>query len=303
VFEASTRLTLRVSVIIPSYQSATLVGRAVDSVLAQSIKPGEIIVIDDGSTDDTVERLRRYGDQITVLTKPNGGVASARNAGAAIATGDVLAFLDADDTWKVEKLEVQIREFERTAGLGFVTCGMEEVDDAGRVVCHRLEGRAGWVAEDMVRLTPTVVGPGSTMVVPRKIFHEFGGFDEMLPPSEDWELCYRIACRYPAGFVRRILATYHIHGSNAHLNPRRMERSMLRTWHKIFANAPANIAPLRRQSYSQLYMILAGDFFAAGFHLPALKYATKSIWLSPRKAAYVASYPRRWLRRRTVDIR
>src|SRR5688572_478142 len=93
------------SVIIPAYQMAHLVGEAVSSALEQTVAPHEVIVCDDGSTDDTQGVLRSFGDRIRVVTKPNGGLPSAKNAAARVATGDFVSVLDADDVYLPTKLE------------------------------------------------------------------------------------------------------------------------------------------------------------------------------------------------------
>ena len=96
------------SVIIPAYNHARFVGEAVESVLLQTAASREVIVVDDGSTDDTARVLAGFGGRIRVIRQPNRGVAAARNAGAALASGDVLTWLDADDTWWPRKLERQL---------------------------------------------------------------------------------------------------------------------------------------------------------------------------------------------------
>src|SRR5687768_199170 len=99
---------MRVSVIIPTYNSGSLVVQAVEGVLAQTRQAEEVIVVDDGSTDDTAERLQQFGERIRVVRQANGGVATARNAGLRASSGDLVAFLDADDAWHPQKLERQI---------------------------------------------------------------------------------------------------------------------------------------------------------------------------------------------------
>src|SRR5712675_1199611 len=98
---------MRVSVIIPTYNSGRLVVEAVESALAQTLAPAEILVVDDGSTDDTRDRLAKFGPPVSYIHQENQGVAAARNRGIRAATGDLVAFLDADDVWHPKKLERQ----------------------------------------------------------------------------------------------------------------------------------------------------------------------------------------------------
>src|ERR1700678_3861883 len=121
-----------VSIIIPTYNRAEYLGQAIDSALAQSYRPIEIIVVDDGSTDDTQGVAARYGDRIRYIHKANGGASSARNAGFAAASGEVLALLDSDDRWLTEKLEKQISLL--SDGVGLVHAGFRVFNsDDGRV--------------------------------------------------------------------------------------------------------------------------------------------------------------------------
>src|SRR5262249_53680055 len=100
-----------ISVFIPAYNHARFLASTIDSALSQPLTPSEIIVVDDGSTDDTSSVLGTFGHEIRVLRQNNRGVAAARNRGAAMATGDYLAFLDADDVWLPQKLEMQLDRF------------------------------------------------------------------------------------------------------------------------------------------------------------------------------------------------
>ncbi|HKA06178.1 MAG TPA: glycosyltransferase family A protein, partial [Gemmataceae bacterium] len=111
-----------VSVIIPAYRAEAFIARALDSVFGQTIQPSEVLVIDDGSPDDLSQAVRPFGDRVTLVRKPNGGAASARNLGLDRARGDFIAFLDADDTWVPHKLEHQLGLFAANPELGLV-CG------------------------------------------------------------------------------------------------------------------------------------------------------------------------------------
>ena len=113
--------TSKVSVVIPAYKSAGTICRAVDSVLAQTTAAHEVIVVDDGSPDNQNEVIERtYGERVILVRKPNGKTASARNAGIERATGDFIAFLDADDYWAPQKLATQLAVFERHLKVGMV---------------------------------------------------------------------------------------------------------------------------------------------------------------------------------------
>ena len=121
-----------VSVVIPTHNHAGYIRQAIDSALAQTSAPLEVIVVDDGSTDETPRILADYGGRIRAIRQSNAGVSVARNTGIAAAAGDLIALLDSDDSWAPTKLERQIARLSADPGVGLVHCGSERVDEAGR---------------------------------------------------------------------------------------------------------------------------------------------------------------------------
>ena len=288
---------MNVSAIIPTYNHERFIGEAVDSVLAQTLLPLEVIVIDDGSTDDTAEVLARYGDRIRVIRQDNAGVAAARNAGIAAARGEYLAFLDSDDSWYPHKLELQMARFASQQDLGLVHCGAKIVDAEGRTLSTTTAGAEGRVAEAMLRMDREVIFPqGSSIVVPKRVAVEIGGYDERLPPSEDWDFCYRIAARYEIGYVREVLVRYRLHGGGIHHNIPRMERAMMIALEKAFAD-PA-VQPLRNASYGRLHRILAGCYFETRDLGRFARHAAASLRYDPRNLGYFVAWPLRVIARR-----
>jgi len=286
-----------ISVIIPTYNYARFLGEAIDSAFAQTSPSLEVIVVDDGSTDATPEVLAAYSDRIRVIRQKNQGVAMARNAGIAAARGEYLAFLDSDDAWYPRKLELQLPRFEAEPALGLVHCGAETIDSAGRTLKMSVGGMEGRVAEAMLRLDREVINPqGSSIVVPKRVAEEIGGFDRRLPPSEDWDFCYRIAARYPIGYVAEVLVRYRLHGRGIHMNIARMERSMLIALEKAFAD-PA-VQPLRRYSYGRLHRVLAGCYFEGRQLGSFARNVIESLRYDPRNFGYFAAYPLRVMLRR-----
>ena len=125
-------MTARVSVIVPTYNRADLIGLTLRSVLAQSVAPVEIIVVDDGSRDNTAEVVATFGDAVRYVTQPNAGVAAARNHGARLAAGDYLAFTDSDDLWHPLKLEAQLAAVGATPAAQWSVTGCDVIDTAGK---------------------------------------------------------------------------------------------------------------------------------------------------------------------------
>jgi glycosyltransferase involved in cell wall biosynthesis len=280
-----------ISVILPVWNRAREVGNAIDSALAQTMPPLEVIVIDDGSTDATPEVLARYGERIIVIRQSNQGVAAARNSGIAIARGELLAFLDSDDVWLPRKLELQAALFDADPALGLVHCG---VDFEGMGVA--VDGMEGAVSEEMLRLARRViVSQSSSVMVPRRVAAEMGGFDARMRASEDWDFCYRVAVRYRVGFVPEVLVRHARHPSGLQNDIAKMEHGMLLAFEKAFAD-PA-IRPLRRRSYGRLHCILSGCYFDQRQWRAFVRHLITSIRYDWRNLGYFAAYPLRFMRR------
>jgi len=291
-------LVATVSVIIPTYNHAAFLPEALESVFAQTCSPLEVIVVDDGSTDETAEVLRVYERRIRVISQPNRGVAAARNAGAAVASGELLAFLDADDAWLPAKLERQVARFDGEPEIGLVHCGVAEVDGQGGQLRARLDGMEGWVSTEMLLFRRGVIlGGGSAAVIRRATFVQAGGFDEVLSTSADWDLYYRIGHRYPVGFVPEVLVRYRIHSGNMHKNLDVMRRDLLGAYAKVFSEQDPELQRLRRWAYGRLHAMLAGSFFQAGEYGQFARHAVASVAARPGQAGYFFGYPVRALRR------
>jgi glycosyltransferase involved in cell wall biosynthesis len=192
-----------VSVIIPTYNRAWCVERAVDSVLTQTIRDVELVVVDDGSNDDTARRLAAYGPALQVISQANRGVSAARNTGIAAARGRWIALLDSDDYWLPEKLKVQVDWL--AAHPEYKICQTEEIwirngQQVNPKKRHLKFG--GYIFE---RCLPLCLVSPSAVMIHRHLLRAVGGFDESLPACEDYDLWLRIACRHPIGLVEQPL--------------------------------------------------------------------------------------------------
>lgn len=188
--------TPAVSVVIPAWNAAWCVSRAIDSVLAQGLRDVELIVVDDGSSDGTPQVLARYGNAIRVLRQPNRGLAAARNAGIRAARAPLVAFLDADDWWLPGKLQQQVALMRAQPALGFCSTAARVEDPAGRLL--NLWSAPRWSGSFLVHLfgeTAAVAGSGSAVLARRALLEEVGGFDETLRSLEDTDLWMRLAAR------------------------------------------------------------------------------------------------------------
>ena len=281
-----------VSVIIPTFNYGRFLREAINSALAQTYRPLEIIVVDDGSTDDTPQVLAEYRGRVRVIRQDNLGVGAARNVGITAATGDYLAFLDSDDIWKPETLERGVARFVDDPGLGLVHCGVESFDQNGKLLSVSTDGLEGWVASDLLRLDRQVIAaPGSGIIVPKRVAEEVGGYDTQLQPSEDWDFCYRIAVRYRVGCVREALVRYRLHGGGIHLNVARMEIAMLSAMGKAFQSEDPAVQSLRKHSYGRIHRVLAGCYFQSRQPGLFFKHMAKSLRYDLSNLRYFAAYP------------
>jgi glycosyltransferase involved in cell wall biosynthesis len=287
----------KVSVIIPNYNYSQYVGEAVESTLAQTYANVEIIVVDDGSKDNSLELLESFGDKITVLKQQNAGVSAARNNGVANSDGEFIAFLDADDVWLPEKLEKQIAAFLNDKDLGLVHVAVQDIDAAGKNLETHFDGLSGEVSQELLLFKGAVIlGGGSGIMIPRKIFEEVGGFDSRLSTSADWDIFYQISSRCKVGFIDEVLLKYRIHGSNMHGNIPRMESEMLLGFEKAFSGEKNQ--SIKKTAYGNLYQVLAGSHFRAGNYADFTRNSIKSLWFTPSNFAYFAKFPARILRRK-----
>jgi GT2 family glycosyltransferase len=206
----------KISVIIPAYNAGAYIARAIDSVLAQTYQDFEIIVIDDGSTDNTRERVAAYSNRVTYLYQPNSERSAARNRGLRAASGDFFAFLDADDQWLPERLAKELALFDRYPGLGLVYAYAKVMDDHGGPygtigTAFPTEQAANFRAFEGLLLGKYL--PIPTVLIRQQCLDTAGLFDEGVSISEDWDLWLRVAVDWPMGFVPEPLAIYHVHGT------------------------------------------------------------------------------------------
>jgi glycosyltransferase involved in cell wall biosynthesis len=210
--EAAARVPATVSVVIPCFNSATTIERAVDSVFAQIYPPLEVIVVDDGSSDASrtvAERLASERPIKLICRTGNGGAGAARNSGIAVARGDYVAFLDADDAWAPEKLAKQVPLLDRNPRMSMVGCWLYVIRRSGAreiVNGHHLPpvGREAW--RDMLRYSFYVP---SGVVVRRSLLETVDGFDESMPTGQDQDLFISMALVGEVGFVDEILGTMY----------------------------------------------------------------------------------------------
>jgi len=208
-----------VSVVIPTYNRAEMLAQALRSVRAQTFTDYEIVIVDDGSTDGTAEVVGSFTDErIKYLRQENRGSSAARNAGIDWAEGKYVAFLDSDDAWLPEKLEVQVAAFERHPTVGLVSCRSLTIDPSNECVLplELLRPPGDEIVADFHReiiVSNRFMTPA--LVVKREIIERVGGFDESLRYAQDWDLWIRIARECECCLLGRYLAAVRVHPESA----------------------------------------------------------------------------------------
>ncbi len=259
-----------VSVIIPTYNRANFLSEALESVFSQSCQGFEVIVVDDGSTDETSQIVSKF-PQVIYIRQQHKGVASARNLGIKYAKGDLITFLDSDDLWLPKKLEYQIAFFRNHPEAVAVQTEEIWIKNGKRInpkKKHLKEG--GWIFHRCVKLC--LVSPSGIMLR-RKVFEEIGQFDEEFPVCEDYEFWLRLSVRYPIYLISeplvikrgghpdqlsrrsgldwfRLLALYKLIKTNADLTPGMKELAIKEAIKKglIYANGA-----LKRKKYKEAF--------------------------------------------------
>jgi glycosyltransferase involved in cell wall biosynthesis len=204
-----------VSVVIPTYNRAKMICATIDNVLEQTYRDFELIIVDDGSTDDTLSTLRTYGDRIRVISQANAGPAVARNRGAEAARGEIIAFQDSDDLWKPTKLERQVSLLERLGpSVPCCLCNVrmrvvegKDVTSFDVSLIHPEHAEGLWLNVPEVLATRFLIF-NQAAAIRRDVFERVGGFDTSLKYLEDYDLPLRLSLEGPWAFIREPLVIY-----------------------------------------------------------------------------------------------
>jgi len=221
-----------ISVIVPTYNRSAFLHRALRSIEKQSYAPCEVIVIDDGSSDNTQSLVKTEFPKITYLYQQNLGVSKARNIGILNAKGQWLAFLDSDDEWLPEKLSKQLALIAKDSSIRI--CHTEEiwVRHGKRVNPMKKHAKSGgWIFHSCLPLC--VISP-SSVIIHRSIFEKIGVFDETLPACEDYDLWLRITSSYPVSFINEpLIIKYGGHADQLSQKHWGMDRFRIKALKKI----------------------------------------------------------------------
>ena len=288
-------------IIIPSYNAARYLPATIESVITQTYKSWRILLVDDGSTDETGEILEPYrkslGEKLVYLRQPNGGMCQARNAAIRNSSAKFLAFLDADDTWLPCRLRESLNAFRRRPEIGLDYGYNSRVDADGEVIdvfTDKGKHGEGWIVSHLYMRSLDV--PCLTVTVRRECIDEVGNFDEGLQATEDRDLWLRIATRYQVALIPKVIAQYRISPSALTSDPDRMLQGQLQFIAKHFGR-PGCGPRERRVALSRAYRQRAEALAQRGQMRSALLSAARALaWqpTSPQNARTTTSLSLRY---------
>lgn len=255
-----------VSVIIPAYNSEKFIEEAILSVVNQSYPYLEVVIVDDGSTDKQkviIFELIASDPRIRYIYQPNQGVSVARNNGFALAKGDFLAFLDADDVWLPDNLSEKLKKF-KTGDFGLVHSDGLIMSEDANLTGTTLEGCEGMLLEGFLKGRSTQIPGPSSILVKREVLETIGLFDINLSTSADYDFFLRIAFRFKIGRVPKPTWKYRLHVANMHKNIAVMERDILYVFKKASANQFFRNKSFENQCYANMYLTLAASWMGEG---------------------------------------
>lgn len=259
-------MTPTVSVVITTYNSEQFIASAVESVLAQTYKDIEVLVVDDGSTDDTRHVLESYGNQIHYIWQENQERSAARNHGVGLAKGDLIAFLDSDDVWLKEKLALQVDAIQRFPQAVMVYGCAQIIDPKGTPTrwwgedtIGSLEGEVESSIQDNNILFGSSLTPSIAMIR-KDAFEQIGGFDTTIHRGigEDWDLWIRLSSLGPFVRIPRLVAQYRTFGMERELSKRATDYYVDRSLYVIDKNVAADTGrfspPIVRRAQANIYL-------------------------------------------------
>jgi glycosyltransferase involved in cell wall biosynthesis len=255
----------KVSVVIPAHNHARFLPDALASVRQQTWREFDVVVVDDGSTDNTAEVVAGFAPHVRYLYQPNAGPSSARNTGIRHTHGEYVAFLDADDTWMPEKLALQVEYLDAHPDAGLVFTKVLVMSEAGQPL-YTYPHRYRYGRRAFARLLLWPYGSMNVVMVRRACFERFGLFDESLPAAEDWDMWLRVAPFFRLGFLDRPLGTYRqssnsvSRGSGVQQAPEAFRRVLDKLFsdpERLAGHSRAELARLRRLAYASLEVTVA----------------------------------------------
>jgi glycosyltransferase involved in cell wall biosynthesis len=267
----------KVSIIIPAYNKAELTVKTVDSVLNQTYPNVEVIVVDDGSTDNTKQAMAAYGNRVKYFYKENGGACSARNYGLKNAQGEYIGFLDCDDVYEPAKVEEAVSYLMKNPRFGFLHTAAAFIDEQDRVVGHYSHPKSVYEGKIANRLILGNYICNSTSLIRRGCLEKVGGFDESIFIPADWDLSLRLAREFEAGYIDKPLTRYRVTGNYTFNNLSKAHDEEFKVINKFFDLSGDNRGLLKNKAFSNFYFRYAECFLLRGEYPQAQDYLRRSL--------------------------
>ncbi|NET60616.1 MAG: glycosyltransferase [Symploca sp. SIO2E6] len=245
-----------ISVIIPAYNAENTIKETINSVLKQTFTDFELLVINDGSQDSTLEVISSVSDsRIRVFSYSNAGVCAARNRGIAEATGEYLSFIDADDLWTPDKLEAQLAALQANPEAAVAYSWTDWIDESGQFLRpgSHIKSNGNVYSELLFR---DFVASGSNPLIRKEALTQVGGFDESLTPAADWEMWLRLAAKYEFVNVPAAQILYRVSPNSMSANIWQMETESLEIIDRAFAQGSESLQNLKKQVLGERYKYL-----------------------------------------------
>jgi len=246
-----------ISVIIPVYNGEKTIRETIESVLNQTFQDFELIILNDGSQDSTLDIVSSLQDsRLKVFSYPNAGLAASRNRGTFHAVGEYISFIDADDLWTPDKLETQLKALQDNPEAAVAYSWTNYIDESGEFI-----RRGGYLTANgdvyAKLLVVDFLENGSNPLIRRQALIEVGGFDESLPAAEDWDILLRLAAQYSFVAVPYPQILYRVSANSMSAHVVRQETACLKVLERAFNQAPESLQYLKKYSMANLYRYLS----------------------------------------------
>ncbi|NCB11914.1 MAG: glycosyltransferase [Erysipelotrichia bacterium] len=266
---------LKISIVLTTFNGTTrgYLGLAIDSVLNQSFKEFELLIIDDGSSDNTKEFCKKYlaDNRVKYIYQDNKGLAGARNTGIENSQGEYICFLDDDDVWKEDKLQKQVDFFEQNQDIGMVFTNLELIDEVGKAIGYQTHKANGDIYKEL--FFENIVDAPSSCMIKKEVFEKVGNFKEWMKSAEEYELWFRLAKEFKIYSINEPLVEYRIHQNKLSTNYSKMEFYGIATLYYALEN---NNSIDEIEAYYKLYEKYASKHFS----LKNMKEFRKYFWIA-----------------------
>ena len=245
-----------ISVIIPVYNGEKTIKQTIESVLNQTFRDFELLIINDGSQDATLEIIQAINDErIQVFSYQNSGVSASRNRALTKAKGEFISFIDADDLWTPNKLELQLKALQDNPQAAVAYSWSDWIDESGQFLRSGGHITVNGKAYEKLLLRDFIES-GSNPLIRKQALDEVGCFEQSVTPAEDWDMWLRLAARYEFVTVEVPQILYRISPNSASFNIVKMEAGSLKVIERVFAQAPESLQDLKRETLASRYNYL-----------------------------------------------